>query len=596
MENKQVVLSVKDLRVNFSTDHGYVQAVRGVSFDLYKGETLCIVGESGSGKSVTSKTIMGILAANGRIVDGSIMYEGEDLTKVSEDEFHRIRGHKIGMIFQDPLSSLNPIMRIGKQITEAMLLNGNHLKKMKEELVAEEFVAYKNAITAYKSELNKGKETVKFLKSEKKKEVERIKTIVKNETDGAVYALKLDHGLEKVHIKHKYDELIAAENAKLAALKEGQQVDTAETPEEINQKIVDLKAAKVGELKEADERYAAKKVEILKEAEVKKAVNKEELVKVKANFDKRIAEAKATKNANSKELKAKYKPIIAEAKAKYLAKNKEANAKIAEVKKQYRAEYEADLKNGVDKKTAKNKYVSKIKITKAEAKQRALKVMEEVGIPFPERRFRQYPFEFSGGMRQRIVIAIALTANPDILICDEPTTALDVTIQAQILELINRLKAERNISVIFITHDLGVVANMADRVAVMYAGKIVEYGKEEEIFYDPKHPYTWALLSSIPDVDSKERLEAIPGTPPNLVFPPKGDAFALRSKYAMKIDFKKEPPYFKVSDTHYAATWLLDPRAPKVEMPAIVKTRIEASLAAHKAREAQKAKAKKEDK
>ena len=148
-----------------------------------------------------------------------------------------------------------------------------------------------------------------------------------------------------------------------------------------------------------------------------------------------------------------------------------------EVKKQYRAEYEADLKNGVDKKTAKNKYVSKIKITKAEAKQRALKVMEEVGIPFPERRFRQYPFEFSGGMRQRIVIAIALTANPDILICDEPTTALDVTIQAQILELINRLKAERNISVIFITHDLGVVANMADRVAVMYAGKSVEYGK-----------------------------------------------------------------------------------------------------------------------
>jgi len=159
-----------------------------------------------------------------------------------------------------------------------------------------------------------------------------------------------------------------------------------------------------------------------------------------------------------------------------------------------------------------------------------------------------------------------------------------VTIQAQILELINRLKAERNMTCIFITHDLGVVANMADRVAIMYAGKIVEYGKEEEIFYDPKHPYTWALLSSIPDIDSKERLEAIPGTPPNLIYPPKGDAFALRSKYAMKIDFKKEPPYFKVSDTHYAATWLLDPRAPKVEMPAIVKTRIEASLAANKAR------------
>ena len=212
------------------------------------------------------------------------------------------------------------------------------------------------------------------------------------------------------------------------------------------------------------------------------------------------------------------------------------------------------------------------------AKSKAIKLMEEVGIPEPTIRFNQYPFEFSGGMRQRIVIAIALIAAPDILICDEPTTALDVTIQAQILELINRIKAERNLSCIFITHDLGVVANMADRVAVMYAGKIVEYGKAEEVFFEPKHPYTWALLSSIPDVDSKERLEAIPGTPPNMIYPPKGDAFALRSKYAMEIDFKYEPPFFKVSDTHYAATWLLAEGAPKVEMPKIVSERIKIAL------------------
>ena len=217
MENKEIVLSVKNLSVNFSTDHGYVQAVRGVSFDLYKGETLCIVGESGSGKSVTSKTIMGILAANGRIVSGSIMYEGEDLTKVSEDEFHRIRGHKIGMIFQDPLSSLNPIMRIGKQITEAMLLNGNHLKKMRDEIVADEFVSYKNAITALNSELNKGKEAVKFLKSEKKKEIERVKNVAKNESDGRVYALEQDYGLEKVTIKHVFDSRIAAKEKELEA-------------------------------------------------------------------------------------------------------------------------------------------------------------------------------------------------------------------------------------------------------------------------------------------------------------------------------------------------------------------------------------------
>ena len=177
-------------------------------------------------------------------------------------------------------------------------------------------------------------------------------------------------------------------------------------------------------------------------------------------------------------------------------------------------------------------------------------------------------------MRQRIVIAIALAANPDILICDEPTTALDVTIQAQILELINKLKAERNLSIIFITHDLGVVANMADKIAVMYAGKIVEYGTSRDIFYSPAHPYTWALLSSMPDLDTNEKLEAIPGTPPNMIYPPVGDAFADRNKYALKIDFEKQPPMFQISDTHSAATWLLHPDAPHVDPPKIVTERI----------------------
>ncbi|MBR2925748.1 MAG: ATP-binding cassette domain-containing protein [Clostridia bacterium] len=213
-------------------------------------------------------------------------------------------------------------------------------------------------------------------------------------------------------------------------------------------------------------------------------------------------------------------------------------------------------------------------ITPGMAREKAIKLMEEVGIHEPRTRFYQYPFEFSGGMRQRIVIAIALAANPDILICDEPTTALDVTIQAQILELINKLKAERNLSVIFITHDLGVVANMADDIAVMYAGKIVEYGTADDIFYDPRHPYTWALLSSMPDLETTEKLDAIPGTPPNMIYPPVGDAFADRNKYAMKIDFEQQPPMFKISETHSAATWLLHPDAPKVELPAIITNRI----------------------
>ena len=215
------------------------------------------------------------------------------------------------------------------------------------------------------------------------------------------------------------------------------------------------------------------------------------------------------------------------------------------------------------------------KLSMAMARHRAIELMKEVGIPEPHKRYHQYPFELSGGMRQRIVIAIALSANPDILICDEPTTALDVTIQAQILELINRLKKERNLSVIFITHDLGVVANMADRIAIMYAGKIVEYGTADDVFYDPRHPYTWALLSSMPDLETKEKLDAIPGTPPNMIIPPKGDAFAARNHYAMQIDFEEQPPMFDVSETHQAATWLLHPDAPQVEPPAIVRERIE---------------------
>lgn len=209
------------------------------------------------------------------------------------------------------------------------------------------------------------------------------------------------------------------------------------------------------------------------------------------------------------------------------------------------------------------------------AKTRSIDLMNEVGIPQARQRFMQYPFQFSGGMRQRIVIAIALASNPDILICDEPTTALDVTIQAQILELINELKRERNLSIIFITHDLGVVANMADEIAVMYAGKIIEYGSVDEVFYEPAHPYTWALLSSMPDLDTKEKLEAIPGVPPNMIFPPKGDAFAQRNKYAMEIDFEEEPPMFEITPTHKAATWLLHPDAPKdIEPPLIVTDRI----------------------
>ena len=208
-----------------------------------------------------------------------------------------------------------------------------------------------------------------------------------------------------------------------------------------------------------------------------------------------------------------------------------------------------------------------------EARRRAIALMEEVGIADAERRFSQYPFEFSGGMRQRIVIAIALAADPEILICDEPTTALDVSVQAQILELLERLKKSRDLSVIFITHDLGVVARVADRIAVMYAGKIVEVGSAEEIFYDARHPYTWALLSSMPDLSSKGKLASIEGAPPDPTKETVGDAFAPRNPYALEIDFLQEPPFFQLSETHFAATWLLHEFAPKVSPPKAVKKR-----------------------
>ncbi len=422
------ILDIENLVISFRTANGKVQAVRDISFSMEKGETLAIVGESGSGKSVTAKAMLGILAPNSIVESGSIMYDDKDLLKISEEEFNKLRGNKITMIFQDPMSSLDPIMKIGKQMTEATLLNAKTNRKYAKK--------------AYK------------------------------------------------HRMHGFNH----------ALKE-----------------------------------------------------------------KKLNDANA-------------KSIIASFEAYMMAGKGEANLEAPEVKaflEVYDKVYEGERKSRSFVKYL-NEQVKLMNrsVTKKEAYDQAIKIMEDVGIKDPEKRFNQYPFEFSGGMRQRIVIAIAIAANPDILICDEPTTALDVTIQAQILELIDELKKKRKLTVIFITHDLGVVANVADKVAVMYAGKIVEYGTVGDIFYEPKHPYTWALLSSMPDLDTKETLTSIPGTPPNMIHPPKGDAFAARNKYAMEIDFEEQPPFFEVSPTHKAATWLLHPNAPKVDPPEIVTDRI----------------------
>ena len=708
METK---LQVRNLRISFRTTNGKVQAVRGIDFDLAKGETLAIVGESGSGKSVTSKAILGIQANNAVTESGEIIYDGKDLLKISEEEFHKIRGDKIAMIFQDPMSSLNPIVKIGRQLTEAMLLKGKarqrESRKNFNETLKSLNAAMIQALASNDSE--KAAKLTQMCKDFDKFEFKHIEleSAYAAAHEAAVEALDdldvLIFELEKHADKDATDrvndiatqaaasvnEYVVKEEAEQSKTlagslnklykdgkKSGDQSKTISTMEEIRE-ILRTAAAKeapnffrmgyyvtfakepmpampVAELNEfllkyldgqfmteflnntvaalehtAKQSYEnmAKAVEALEQA--RSVYSKENLDK-KESYDTHKALSAAVmatvdplnihkdslthtfSTSLKSELDTYFHAITGNAKAikahdkdqrkhdKLTARGKTPDWEVAaaatvdmDLVKQNidhllerLAEHYRELlsrKGGRDYKEQAVELVDYFKanasgvvdkVTKRIAKRRAIKLMDEVGIAEPHRRYNQYPFEFSGGMRQRIVIAIALAANPDILICDEPTTALDVTIQSQILELINKLKRERQLSVIFITHDLGVVANMADRVAVMYAGKIVEYGTAEDIFYRAAHPYTWALMSSMPDLDTNEKLEAIPGTPPNMIYPPVGDAFAARNKYAMQIDFEQQPPMFQISDTHYAATWLLHPDAPKVEMPKIIVDRI----------------------
>ena len=730
--NKEIKLSVNDLKVSFRTDAGKVQAVRNISFDLYKGETLAIVGESGSGKSVTSKAIMGISAVNSIYEGGEILYDGQDLTRIPEEEMHKLRGDKIAMIFQDPLSSLNPIMRIGRQITEAMLLKNKanrkegrvtfnktlaELSEMIKKALAEtpnanvsvadvdryiktfddfniQAIKLENSYNASRTaaeEMIAVIEDLLFL-TEKKQKVDVVSMLglIKRslkEIDDRYFTAKYSEAL-KAHVA-AIDSAVRAERAKvtlidsakkllgantskneaspetvkvLEALKETAK-DMLEQPQynffrigyyvykhpktdlsqmsadEANElsvkflnedfmdsfialvkiavqysfnKALENKKAAIAALEDAVKFFKAGTFTAQEADEICKSVTKsvltaiDPLAIVKDNLAytfggalRREVEKYFFYVKNNPKEEARFARQTAQREA-LLAKGKKVDWKIVpksvvepavqietivsvltRVINKFQADvataesFDADKRcieiiDHLKEKASQVVYT----LTKRIAKEKAIKLMEEVGIPEARMRYRQYPFEFSGGMRQRIVIAIALSANPDILICDEPTTALDVTIQAQILELINRLKHERNLSIIFITHDLGVVANMADRIAVMYAGKIVEYGTAEEVFYNPQHPYTWALLSSMPDLDTNEKLDAIPGTPPNMIYPPVGDAFAERNKYAMEIDFEMQPPMYEVSPTHFAATWLLHPNAPKVEVPKIITERI----------------------
>lgn len=701
-------LEVNNLRISFRTNNGAVRAVRGISFELKEGETLAIVGESGSGKSVTARAIMGILAGNAMVDNGEIIYDGQDLLKISEEDFHTLRGHRLAMIFQDPLSALNPIMRIGKQLTEAMLLNNRERRRagrrnynrmvglLEQNMAAasqagragaggmsrERLETFKRFVdrgvrlqtqyAAARESLLEATDQVRATRLELRRRQARavreaLKGLEKSARLGihpwliprddagwqaALASLSsqaknfslenvsgLEHELAMVEerIKSALSLPEPAFHAIAFGMPDGHQALPQGDLQFINREAEerlhrDFMADFIKEVQAALSHSAAVSLTEKRKAEsallealpvfrknpLIESECKAAFTRCAAAVDKAIDPMQLEKDNLAYIFRSSMKTNI-DRYFRGLAENPREVARFQRdtVKRQKlidrnRTVVQVVPMNLVDTEAARENLERDItalleryrhqqanptvpsrqdaealvaylqqcaadygyNLSKAMAKHRAIELMDEVGIPEPHKRYRQYPFEFSGGMRQRIVIAIALSANPDILICDEPTTALDVTIQAQILELINQLKAQRRLSVIFITHDLGVVANMADSIAVMYAGKIVEYGLADEVFYNPVHPYTWALLSSLPDLETKEKLEAIPGTPPNMIIPPSGDAFAIRNQYALELDFEEEPPFFRISDTHYAATWLLHPDAPKVEMPAIVRERI----------------------
>ena len=565
-ENKKVLLSVKDLEVKFKVRGRILTAIRGISLDVYENESIAIVGESGSGKSVFTKTFAGMLDQNGFISEGSIIFNEPDLQETN------VQKSKIEAFFLERIHknlNKNSKLEFGAEIYKKML----NLKKEKQDLAS--------------------------LSDEEKEEFD-------NKIADLTYERTESFNLKQTFDPSKEKELIKAETEKINAL--DRQIKQLELE---RKELIKHYQVALANNTEFNERYAREMTTYKEEynkaiqQEISDATNERNLLIAKEvylsvgryNFTRRIGLISKLERALKKamrlgvdltdenQLNNIFDTVVF--RVKYIDENETrihgmCNADLAKVKytkdwQQIRGRKVATIFQ--DPMTSLNpiitigKQITSIimkhqKVSEAEARVRAVELMKKVGIPNAENRYDDYPFQYSGGMRQRIVIAIALSCQPKILICDEPTTALDVTIQAQILKLIKDLQKEFNYTIVFITHDLGVVANVADRVAVLYAGQIVELGNVDEVFYDPRHPYTWALLSSLPQLAQKNtKLYSISGTPPSLYNKIVGDPFAPRNPYCLKIDTLVDSPMFKVTDTHYAKTWLLDPRAPKIEKP-----------------------------
>ena len=579
-DNKKVLLSLRNVTVKFNVRGRILTAIRNVSLDIYENESIAIVGESGSGKSVLTKTFAGMLETNGFIPEGSIIFSDDELSKTTirltphnkrliRSQFNMLNKHSV---LERGAEEYNKILAKKDEIRHKQSLSAEDEEKFTADLkeIQDAIVDANNYMQTLDrhnaedhAEIAQYKVKISELNEKEKALTERRDAMIK--AHAAAYASDPQKAADEQELK----DLKALREQKIA------KADDPANPNGLSKAVLDRNQILAYEIALSIGRYPIRQ-QLLFTRTLSKAF-KEAMMKGEDLRDMDVlnrifqtcvfyVQFRSVDEANG---------ILNGYAITDCAHVKYANdwqlirgCRIATVFQDPMTSLNPVITIGQQIMTVILKHQ---KCSREEAKKRTLEIMEKVGIPEPAKRFDDYPFQYSGGMRQRIVIAIALSCQPKILICDEPTTALDVTIQAQILQLIKDLQKDLGFTTVYITHDLGVVANVAERVAVLYAGQIVEIGTVEEIFYDPKHPYTWALLSSLPQLAEKDTdLFSIPGTPPSLYNKIIGDAFAPRNKYAMEIDLEEEPPMFKVSDTHYAKTWLLDPRSPKVETPKII--------------------------
>ena len=569
MENKKVLLSVKDLHVKFRVRGRILTAIRGISLDLYENESVAIVGESGSGKSVFTKTFAGMLDSNGYISEGSILFNDPELSDT------KVRMNATGQsMVARAYNYLNRAssLEFGAEIFNKM----EALKaqaKAKGELTEEENEALTDKIAQLRFE---------------RTELFNLRQTIDSRKEKARYH---ETGAQLKQMDAEIENLEKQRNAIIKERKAAAKADKAYLAQYAAEKAKLWNAYTDAIKQEPTEEMKARNLIIAKEIYLSIGryafVKREKLLRKLLKVTKKAMQigVDLSDDENKNQI---FDQVVF--RVQYLDENDgilHGTSLVNLAKVKYSKDW-TQIRGGKiatvfqDPMTSLNpiitigKQITSVilkhqKCSETEARRRALILMKKVGIPNAEDRFDDYPFQYSGGMRQRIVIAIALSCQPKILICDEPTTALDVTIQAQILKLIKDLQKEYGYTIVFITHDLGVVANVADRVAVLYGGQMVELGTCEEVFYNPQHPYTWALLSSLPQLAQRNtKLYSITGTPPSLYNKIVGDAFAPRNPYCLKIDTLVEPPMFQVSETHFAKTWLLDPRSPKVEKPEII--------------------------